>query len=193
MATDIPKWPENELRTPPRPPPLKQWPERKDARTAKGHLPEPSFYHLVTATRPDPARCQKDGREKNFGRNESGSDDSTPGSFEQSDDIAGTAAGVPKKRLRPGPVPKLEHMGLQSFQEGGYFDMQIEEATAKLGVGRTVLTRRVRQLGISRWLYRRRASMRKLIAKTHCYLVGLMFMCCISVLTIRLCNTPEEL
>lgn len=56
----------------------------------------------------------------------------------------------------------------------------LQEATAKLGVGRTVLTRRMRQLGISRWPYRRRASMRKLIAKTHCYLVGLVFMCYIS-------------
>ena len=71
-------------------------------------------------------RCKKDGRENNSGRNESGSDNSAPGSLEQSEDIAGTAVGGPKKRLRPGPVPKLEHMGLQSFQEGGYFDMQIE-------------------------------------------------------------------
>ncbi len=30
------------------------------------------------------------------------------------------------KRKRPGPVPKLEHMTLQDFQRGGYFDMQIE-------------------------------------------------------------------
>lgn len=70
--------------------------------------------------------CQKDGRENNSGRNESGSDNSTAGSFEQSEDIADRAEGGPKKRLRPGPVPKLEHMSLQSFQEGGYFDMQIE-------------------------------------------------------------------
>ncbi|BDA51328.1 probable protein RKD5 at N-terminal half [Coccomyxa sp. Obi] len=74
------------------------------------------------------------------------------------------------KRKRPGPVPKLEHMALQDFQRGGYFDMQIEEAAAKLGVGRTVLTRRVRQLGIQRWPYRRRASMRNLILKTRLYL-----------------------
>jgi hypothetical protein len=71
-------------------------------------------------------RCQKDGRENNSGRNESGSNDSTTGSFEQSEDIAEKAKGGPKKRLKPGPVPKLEHMSLQSFQEGGYFDMQIQ-------------------------------------------------------------------
>ncbi|CAL8466317.1 g5853 [Coccomyxa elongata] len=81
-----------------------------------------------------------------------------------------SAARDSRKRKRPGPVPKLEHMTLQDFQRGGYFDMQLEEAAAKLGVGRTVLTRRVRQLGIQRWPYRRRASMKSLILKTRLYL-----------------------
>ena len=37
-----------------------------------------------------------------------------------------TVRATPMKRKRPGPVPKLEHMTLQDFQRGGYFDMQIE-------------------------------------------------------------------
>lgn len=56
--------------------------------------------------------------------------------------------------------------------------MHVQEAAAKLGVGRTVLTRRVRQLGIQRWPFRRRASMRNLILKTQLYLVRLSVLHC---------------
>ncbi|EIE19961.1 hypothetical protein COCSUDRAFT_58197 [Coccomyxa subellipsoidea C-169] len=152
IGTDILEWPGNELRGPPRPPPVVPWLQWKTARTAK-HSSEPRLDH-INAANPTSG---------------SGSDDSAAETDQQRVANRDRGGGV-RKRLRPGPVPKLEAMTLQSFQEGGYFDMQIQEATARLGVGRTVLTRRVRQLGISRWPYRRRASMRKLIAKTHHYL-----------------------
>ena len=54
IGTDILEWPGNELRGPPRPPPVVPWFQRKTARTAKTHSSEPRLDHINTANL---ARC----------------------------------------------------------------------------------------------------------------------------------------
>ena len=72
-------------------------------------------------------RCQQDACAQGSSCSGSGSDDSAAETDQQRVDVADTdRGGGVRKRLRPGPVPKLEAMTLQSFKEGGYFDMQIQ-------------------------------------------------------------------
>ncbi|KAK9786896.1 hypothetical protein WJX73_009279 [Symbiochloris irregularis] len=61
----------------------------------------------------------------------------------------------------------VEHISLELLQQEGYFDMPIQEAAMKLKVGLSVLKRICRQLGLARWPFRTRQSLRGVIAKTR--------------------------
>lgn len=81
-------------------------------------------------------RARHNGTENNGGGSAPHAPSSTDSvalpNLQQSDESDTDSAEQPaaredlRKRKRPGPVPKLEHMALQDFQRGGYFDMQIE-------------------------------------------------------------------
>ncbi|KAL0032241.1 hypothetical protein WJX79_000271 [Trebouxia sp. C0005] len=55
---------------------------------------------------------------------------------------------------------------LTFLEEGGYFDLPIKEAATKLGLGITTLKRVCRSNGMTRWPFRKRNSLGRLIDRT---------------------------
>lgn len=59
-----------------------------------------------------------------------------------------------------------EGLTMTFLEEGGYFDLPIKEAATKLGLGITTLKRVCRSNGMTRWPFRKRNSLGRLIDRT---------------------------
>ncbi|KAK9824058.1 hypothetical protein WJX72_007412 [[Myrmecia] bisecta] len=83
----------------------------------------------------------------------------------------GSATRSPKANKRAGRRRlSLDHINPDMLLEQGFFDMPIQDAAKQLNVGLSVLKRICRTMGLARWPYRTRLSLRGLIKKTEEYL-----------------------
>ncbi|KAL3138874.1 hypothetical protein ABBQ32_005702 [Trebouxia sp. C0010 RCD-2024] len=66
---------------------------------------------------------------------------------------------------------KLDHVTVEFLQKHNCFDMPLADAAKSLDIGLSVMKRLCRNLGLARWPYRTRSSLRAVIEKTERYLV----------------------
>ncbi|KAK9867528.1 hypothetical protein WJX84_012299 [Apatococcus fuscideae] len=64
-----------------------------------------------------------------------------------------------------------QHITLIGLKQDGYFDMPMQAAAVEMGVGMSVLKRVCRGLGLARWPFRLRQSLRAVISQTELYMV----------------------
>lgn len=67
------------------------------------------------------------------------------------------------------------HINQDMLKDGGYFDMPIQEAAQQLGIGLSVLKRVCRTIGLARWPFRKRQSLRNVMEQTKLYLNDIDF------------------
>ncbi|KAK9802670.1 hypothetical protein WJX73_003623 [Symbiochloris irregularis] len=87
--------------------------------------------------------------------------------------VASRRGAAHAARAKPGRKRlAVDHINLELLKEHGYFDMPIQEAAQQLKIGLSVLKRICRQMGLARWPFRTRQSLRGVIAKTQEYYQG---------------------
>ncbi|KAL0034303.1 hypothetical protein WJX77_008161 [Trebouxia sp. C0004] len=91
----------------------------------------------------------------------------------ESDSDTETNVKAPRKPVSPGAAPIRDYKGqsrqmitMAFLEEGGYFDVPIQVASARLGLGVTTLKRVCRASNMKRWPFRKRNSLGRLIDRT---------------------------
>lgn len=153
----------------PAPRPVKypsQW--RGPAAAAASHppqAPEPQLHRQVVREQP----AERPAAEQPQPIQEEGSGYMST----ESDSDTDTNPKAPRRPASPGAAPIRDYKGqsrqmitMAFLEEGGYFDVPIQVASARLGLGVTTLKRVCRASNMKRWPFRKRNSLGRLIDRT---------------------------